>query len=88
MRFPDSATLRRGLPSGTRCPFSERAEDGVIEHGYADVVKLAGHSCPTVASAYVAPFTGLKPAGLDLGLPYRLRRRALNTGSADAVVKL
>jgi hypothetical protein len=27
-------------------------EDGVIEYGYADVVKLAGHSCPTVASAY------------------------------------
>lgn len=26
--------------------------DGVIEYGYVDVVKLAGHSCPTVASAY------------------------------------
>jgi hypothetical protein len=25
---------------------------GVIEYGYVDVVKLAGHSCPTVASAY------------------------------------
>jgi len=27
-------------------------EDGVIEYGYVDAVKLAGHSCPTVASAY------------------------------------
>ncbi|AJX36050.1 hypothetical protein [Burkholderia oklahomensis] len=26
---------------------------GAIEYGYADVVKLAGHSCPTVASAYL-----------------------------------
>lgn len=27
-------------------------EEGVVEYGYVDVVKLAGHSCPTVASAY------------------------------------
>lgn len=27
-------------------------EDGVIEYGYVDAVRLAGHSCPTVASAY------------------------------------
>ena len=27
-------------------------DDGVVEYGYLDVVKLAGHSCPTVASAY------------------------------------
>lgn len=26
--------------------------DGIIEYAYADAVKLAGHSCPTVASAY------------------------------------
>ncbi len=29
------------------------AEEGVLDYTYADVVKLAGHSCPTVASAYV-----------------------------------
>lgn len=33
--------------------FLGAADDGVIEYGYADVVKLAGHSCPTVASAYL-----------------------------------
>jgi hypothetical protein len=26
--------------------------DGLIEYSYLDAVKLAGHSCPTVASAY------------------------------------
>jgi len=29
------------------------AEGGIIEYTYADAVKLAGHSCPTVAGAYL-----------------------------------
>jgi hypothetical protein len=29
------------------------ARDGVLEYGYADAVRLAGHSCPTVASAFL-----------------------------------
>lgn len=33
--------------------FLGAAEGGVLEYGYEDAVKLAGHSCPTVASAYV-----------------------------------
>ncbi len=33
--------------------FLGTAEDGVIDYSYTDVVKLAGHSCPTVASAYM-----------------------------------
>lgn len=32
--------------------FLGAAEGGLLEYGYADAVKLAGHSCPTVASAY------------------------------------
>jgi hypothetical protein len=32
--------------------FLGAAEGGLLRYGYADVVKLAGHSCPTVASAY------------------------------------
>lgn len=28
------------------------AEDGVFDYGFADAVRLAGHACPTVASAY------------------------------------
>ena len=29
------------------------AEGGVIEYRYVDAVKLAGHSCPTVAGAWL-----------------------------------
>lgn len=32
--------------------FLGAAEGGLIEYRYVDAVKLAGHSCPTVASAY------------------------------------
>lgn len=32
--------------------FLGAVENGMIEYGYVDAVKLAGHSCPTVASAY------------------------------------
>lgn len=32
--------------------FLGASEGGVIEYAYADAVKLAGHSCPTVAGAY------------------------------------
>lgn len=32
--------------------FLGAAADGRIEYGYLDAVKLAGHSCPTVAAAY------------------------------------
>ena len=33
--------------------FLGAADGGLIEYHYADVVKLAGHSCPTVAGAYL-----------------------------------
>ncbi|QDX82974.1 hypothetical protein B9N43_12815 [Denitratisoma sp. DHT3] len=32
--------------------FLGAAEDGLVDYGYLDAVKLAGHSCPTVAAAY------------------------------------
>ncbi len=53
MRYPDfydavpRITLRDPLAE-----FLGASEGGAIDYGYADVVKLAGHSCPTVASAY------------------------------------
>ncbi|SDA12700.1 hypothetical protein SAMN05216315_103149 [Nitrosospira sp. Nsp18] len=40
----------------TRDPFAEMlgaARDGVLEYHYADAVRLAGHSCPTVAGAFL-----------------------------------
>ncbi len=36
------------------------ASDGVIEYHYADAVRLAGHSCPTVAGAWLCARAGLK----------------------------
>lgn len=36
------------------------AEDGLMEYGFADAVKLAGHSCPTVAGAYLMTCRALK----------------------------
>ncbi|MGB3391858.1 MAG: hypothetical protein WA956_04745 [Stenotrophomonas sp.] len=33
--------------------FLGASDDGRIEYGYVDAVKLAGHSCPTVAGAYL-----------------------------------
>ena len=32
--------------------FLGAAENGMLQYGYLDAVKLAGHSCPTVAAAY------------------------------------
>ncbi len=47
--------------------FLGAAQDGVFEYVYADVVKLAGHSCPTVASAFLltrAALAALYPQAL------------------------
>lgn len=35
-------------------------ENGIVEFSYLDVVKMAGHSCPTVAGAYIMILVGLK----------------------------
>lgn len=40
--------------------FLGAAEDGIIEYTYLDVVKLAGHSCPTVAGAYLMTLKALR----------------------------
>lgn len=40
--------------------FLGAAQQGVIEYRYADVLRLAGHSCPTVASAYLMTLHGLR----------------------------
>ena len=40
--------------------FLGAATDGVLEYHYADAVRLAGHSCPTVAGAYLLTRRGLR----------------------------
>lgn len=49
--------------------FLGAAENGIIEYSYADAVKLAGHSCPTVASTYLmarSAFGTLYPNALPM----------------------
>jgi hypothetical protein len=46
------------------------AVEGVLEYSYADVVRLAGHSCPTVAGAYWLTCLALAELYPD-GLPKR-----------------
>jgi hypothetical protein len=63
MDFPDffaaapTITLRDPLAT-----FLGAARRGTMTYGYADAVRLAGHSCPTVAGAYLMVRRGL--AGL------------------------
>jgi len=40
--------------------FLGAARDGVLDFGYADAVRLAGHSCPTVASAFLMTRAALR----------------------------
>ena len=40
--------------------FLGSARDGVMEFCYADAVRLAGHSCPTVAGTYLMILHGLR----------------------------
>jgi len=65
------------------------AEDGVLEYSYADAVRLAGHSCPTVAAAYWLTWLALAelyPRSLPQrgGIKVELRDDA-RTGSTGVV---
>jgi len=61
MNYP---TFFNNTPSVTlRDPLSKflgTFEDGIVEFSYLDVVKNAGHSCPTVAGAYLMTLRALK----------------------------
>lgn len=68
MHFPEFfAAAPRIAVSDPLARFLGAAEGGVIEYSYADTVKLAGHSCPTVASAFLmirAALAALYPGAL------------------------
>ena len=65
--FNDIPTITLHDPLGE---FLGAFEDGVVEISYLDCAKLAGHSCPTVASAYLMATAGLNTLYPD-GLPHR-----------------
>jgi hypothetical protein len=59
------------------------ATDGVIEYHYSDAVKLAGHSCPTVAGAWLMASRALAALYPD-SLPLRGDIRVELRGAQDA----
>lgn len=60
-------------------------EDGMLQYSYFDAVKLAGHSCPTVAAAYQSTSLALDFLYPD-AIPVRGDIRvAFSQGSADGV---
>jgi formylmethanofuran dehydrogenase subunit E len=74
-------------PIDTKDPLAEilgAMEDGLITYQYVDMVKLAGHSCPTVAGAWLMCKMGLeKLYGSDLPVRGNIKvemRGALDEG--------
>jgi hypothetical protein len=60
-RFPEFYGRVRTI--AVRDPLAEflgAADGGVIEYSYLDAVKLSGHSCPTVAAAWLAVLEALQ----------------------------
>ncbi len=61
MAFPEF--FARIAPVTLRDPLAEllgAAEGGLIEYRFADAVRLAGHSCPTVAGAWLMTVRALR----------------------------
>lgn len=59
--FPDFFALAPRIT--VRDPLAEllgACDDGVLVYAYADAVRLAGHSCPTVAGAYLMARAALR----------------------------
>lgn len=61
------------------------ASDGVIEYYYADAVRLAGHSCPTVAGGWLSARAALRHL-YDDDLPERGGVSVYLDGAEDAGV--
>lgn len=61
------------------------ASDGVIEYHYADAVRLAGHSCPTVAGGWLSARAALRHLYAN-DLPERGGVSVYLDGSEDAGV--
>ena len=71
------------------------AEGGVLEYRYADAVRLAGHSCPTVAAAYWLTWLALAelypqelPQRGGVRVEFRDHERLGSTGVFASVVQM
>jgi len=84
MAFPDFYARIPGLT--LRDPLAGvlgAAEDGFIDYRYEDAVRLAGHSCPTVAGAWLMARHGLAALYPD-GVPERGNIRVELRAAQDA----
>ncbi|MDD4930257.1 MAG: hypothetical protein PHP85_13405 [Gallionella sp.] len=75
--------------------FLGATEQGVLQYSYFDAVKLAGHSCPTVATAYWATYKALSalysnslPVRGDIRVEFRRRNEVGVTGVIANVVSM
>jgi len=60
MNYPDFFDAVPGISLyDPLAEFLGATEGGILQYGYFDAVRLAGHSCPTVASAYWATYKAL-----------------------------
>ncbi|PSJ80044.1 FmdE family protein [Neisseria iguanae] len=95
-RFPEF--FQKAPVLRVRDPLAEflgAAEQGFIEYRYEDAVKLCGHSCPTVAGAYLMVVKGLQaiygeaiPQRGDIEAAMQGQRDEGTTGVTAAVVQL
>jgi hypothetical protein len=84
-------------------PWVRRTDEGAIRHAFEHALKVRGlgeearsladlHFFETLVRIHRAgegePYTGIKPAGYDLGPAVPAADRALEEGSAEAVVRL
>ncbi|MDO8811059.1 MAG: FmdE family protein [Gallionella sp.] len=69
--------------------FLGAVEDGILQYGYFDAVRLAGHSCPTVASAYWAACKALSflyPDAMPVRGDIRVEFRQGSTSGVTGVI--
>lgn len=96
MRFPDffnaAPVIRMHDPLAE---FLGAASEGIIEYRYRDAVRLAGHSCPTVASAFlltrralIALYGGALPVRGEIKVEFAEAEAAGVTGVIAAVTTL
>ncbi|MFG6459755.1 hypothetical protein [Roseateles sp. BYS96W] len=71
------------------------ADDGLLEYGFGDAVRLTGHACPTVASAYWLTYLALEhlyPGSLPqrggIQVEFRDDARSGSSGVVATVVQL
>lgn len=94
--FPDFvATTPSIVVVDALAEFLGAARGGLIEYHYADAVRLAGHSCPTVACAYLMVRTALRrlfadasPRRGEIAVACRSPREAGVSGVMAAVFTL